>query len=739
MKRKKLMALGGLAPTGEMFRLAEQDILKKREEFGPDTYQYEIYLRCQVMNGILKTAFYLTRDLKIGAVKPVYEVFIDGKDRTFLTWDVIHAKWRSSMLINLEWSRYINSSNSYITAEENEEMKKYLGVTADGYSGILDYQEQLREEALTRKHRRKTESWDKVMAQVPAEPKDWNRWVNKHGIHQNYIFYDYVRNGAHTGYCTYCEKDVPIIKPKHNAQGRCKCCGNKIQFKSRGRAGRFFTEEEMMYLVQKCGEGIVVRQYSATRAYLEGNYETPHISCREERRYVYNADLEEMPYYYGRYRFQEFRWIKGEKPEAGFGYYQYYRSKEEKLGSVYKRTLPALSAGFLRKTGLPQLARKVDKINPREYLETLRRKPYLEQIVKSDLGQLAWSVINDGRELVLTDSNDFAKALGIDKSRMKRLREHNGGFVYLEWLRFEKLRENNIHDSIIEYFERNHLSPGDLDFIIEKMTAARVCNYLKRQYHETGRSQKELVSTWQDYTTMASRLKMDLGQEQIFKPKELIKAHDDLLVLIGSKEIALQAEEILEKYPDVDEICQQIKEKYEYGDKDYMVIVPDRIEDIINEGHILGHCLHRSDFYFDRIQTRESYILFLRKASEPDQPYYMLEVEPGGTARQKRTVGDKQNADYEEAKSFIRKWQKVISRRLTKEDWELAERSALLRVKELSEMREKKVKIRHGHLAGKPLADVLEADLMEAGRCAKEDSLIVEPVQEGEEKLCVAA
>ena len=84
MERKKLMALDGLAPTSEMFRLAEQDILKKRTEFGPDTYQYEIYIRCQVIDGILKTAFYLTRDLKIGAVKPVYEVFIDGIAEHFL-------------------------------------------------------------------------------------------------------------------------------------------------------------------------------------------------------------------------------------------------------------------------------------------------------------------------------------------------------------------------------------------------------------------------------------------------------------------------------------------------------------------------------------------------------------------------------------------------------------------------------------------------------------------------------
>ncbi|WP_314723438.1 PcfJ domain-containing protein [Enterocloster bolteae] len=737
MEKKRLRALSQLAPTSEMIQLAEKDIPEKGHT--QDKYRCEVYIRSQVMDGILKAAFFLARDLRIGGTRPVYEVFIDGKAGKFLTWDVVHGKWRTSMLMNLEWPRYITNSDTYIDPKENREMKQYLGVEADGYDGIFDYQERLRENALELRHKRITEPWDKVMAFVPSEPKDWKHWVDKHGIHQQYIFYDYVRNGAKTGYCTFCEKEVPIEKPKHNAEGTCKCCGRKIQFKARGRAGHFFTQEEWMYLVQKCRDGFVIRQYSAIRIYSKENYETPELSCKEERRYVYNAALEETPYYYGKYRLLEFRWIKGEKPDSGFGYYQYYRSREDMLGSVYKRTLPALASGVLSKTGFPQFARKVDRINPREYFQTLSQKPYLEQITKADLSRLAWSVIDDRRTLVLSKGNDFAKAIGIDKSRMKRLRECNGGFLYLEWLRFEKRRGINICNTVIEYFEQNNLGPGDLDFIIEKMNPVRICNYLKRQYRETGRSPKELVSTWRDYTDMAGRLKMDLEQEQIFKPKELMKGHDELVGLLGSKENALKAAEISKKYPDVDKICQQIREKYEYGDKDYRVIAPDRIEDIIIEGHILGHCLDRSDIYFDRIQTKESYILFLRKASEPDKPYYTLEVEPGGTTRQKRTVGDKQNADYEEAKKFIRKWQKAIRRRLTKEDWELAERSALLRVKELAELREKDVKIRHGHLAGKPLADVLEADLMEAELCAKSDYPKVEYAQEGEEKLCTAA
>ena len=146
--------------------------------------------------------------------------------------------------------------------------------------------------------------------------------------------------------------------------------------------------------------------------------------------------------------------------------------------------------------------------------------------------------------------------------------------------------------------------------------------------------------------------------------------------------------------------------------------MPERIEDIILEGKILGHCLHSSDRYFDRIQRRESYIVFLRKTKELDKPYYTLEIEPDGTARQKRTVGDSQNADFEEAKKFILRWQQAVQERMTEEDLRLAELSGKLRVEEFEELRKEKKKVWRGKLAGKLLADVLEEDLMEARKMA---------------------
>ena len=255
---------------------------------------------------------------------------------------------------------------------------------------------------------------------------------------------------------------------------------------------------------------------------------------------------------------------------------------------------------------------------------------------------------------------------------------------------------------------------SDLGFILQKMSLVRIRNYLKKQYALSGRPVKELISTWRDYLFMASRLNADIEEELIFKPKDLVAKHDEAVDLCGGKQIVERAEEILKDYPDIDAICRSIQEKYEYGDKQYTIIVPKTVEDILVEGAVLGHCLDRTDIYFGRIQRRESYIVFLRKTEALDSHYYTLEIEPDGTARQKRTTGDKQNADFNKAKRFIMKWQREIQKRLTEEDFILAKESVRLRKKEFKELRETKAKIWHGHLAGKLLVDVLEADLMEA-------------------------
>lgn len=128
----------------------------------------------------------------------------------------------------------------------------------------------------------------------------------------------------------------------------------------------------------------------------------------------------------------------------------------------------------------------------------------------------------------------------------------------------------------------------------------------------------------------------------------------------------------------------------------------------------LSLCIGKSDDrYFERIATRESYLVFLRKKSDITKPWYIIEVEPGGQLRQKRTEFDRQNEDLKEAKGFLSSWQLHIQKQLTDGDVALAKESEKLRLQEFEELRKTQAKIRNGELAGKLLVEVLEADLTE--------------------------
>ena len=734
MKKTRLKKLGHLYATDEMLCMAEQDIPENKKigwQRVEPVFQREVYLQSQICDGILVVAIYLARDLRLGSIKPLYEIFIDKSKREYLTWDTLKEKWRTACVEALEFPHYYSYSCAYMTPEDKIRLTEYLGVTQEGMEGICQYQQSILEERLENRYKKETSLWEAAMKLVPNVPKDWLRWVNRHGLKENFIFYDYSKN-VKEGFCTWCEKTVPVKKARHNTYGTCTCCGHRIQYKAKGKAGRLCTKVEQVYLPQKYGDGLIIRQFTAQRFYQKGEYETPEIMCNETGRVIYDKDLMGTQYYYGKYKQRGYRWIKG-YPNYSF-FYGYYDYKLNHAGAVYKRTVPALSRHILSRTGLPQLISSGYKISPNDYLSSLDAAPYLERFIKAGLKHLTLDALK-GR-IKVSESHSLAKSLGIDGNRLGRLRNNDGGELFLIWMQYEKKKRKNIVDSVICYFEDQNIRPENIKFIQDRMSELRICNYLKRQYALTNRPPLELLSTWQDYLNMSKRLKRDITLEIFYKPKNLVESHDEVLQLCEDKNITLQAVDIAKVYPDVDAICESIKEKYEYRDQKYVLLIPNRIEDIIQEGRALRHCIRFSDDYYERIQRRESYIAFLRKADQPEKSFYTLEFEPDGTVRQKRTSGDRQNVDFNQAVSFIKKWQKAIQPRLTEEDYRLAKVSASLRVEEFKELRKKNAKVWHGHLAGMPLADVLEADLMEVSLCI-EDARVTEA--DGQNSELVAA
>ena len=69
---------------------------------------------------------------------------------------------------------------------------------------------------------------------------------------------------------------------------------------------------------------------------------------------------------------------------------------------------------------------------------------------------------------------------------------------------------------------------------------------------------------------------------------------------------------------------------HEYSDDSLTVRLPKSMDEIVQEGAALSHCVGG---YAKRHANGQTTILFLRKAEEPDTPYYTMEIDKAGNIR----------------------------------------------------------------------------------------------------------
>lgn len=714
----------GLQATPRMIRIAKSDVPKpKKVEFEFYGYTrteehrvYDLFMRCIVENGILKLSLFSPTALRLGARKPSYDVFLDKENATFLTYDHEGARWLTGKLDSIHWSdeRY-SGSTQWISPSDNKVLQRYLGTTESGIVAVRTFQRNIREQELLRRHRLETDPWDNDLAQTPELPKDWDRWVDKVAEQEQFMFYNYVRGGATHGYCTYCEKEVPIHKPTYNKVGHCPCCRHKVTFKSTGRAGWVKTDTQYAYLMQPCKDGIVCREFRISHTYPQGRYtEQPERFCHEIRRALFDSSGKQLrAYYWGVYKQQYARWISGSNCSPSF--YTWYGREE---GRVYGKTLPNLNRRGLNRTGLIEYIKQQVIVDPEHYLSVYKSVPQLEQISKASLPALARECLHGYesfvKKFIQEEATSLTQMLGVNSHELKRLRENRGATRFLEWLRYEKAVGREIPDQIISWFCKEMITWKDIRFVADRMSVVQTYNYIRRNMSECKMTGKEVLTTWADYLSMAARFKYDVNDPIVYRTSKLRQRHDELAARGGDKNITIEAGEILQKYPHLDEIIASLDQKYAYQGEEYVIMAPANIEAIIMEGRMLHHCLSHAERYWGRMERHESYLLFLRKAAAPDESYYTMEIEPGGTVRQIRTYYDRQNKDIEKARIFLRKWQREVAKRLTADDQEKAKASKVLRIQEFAQLRQDQVKIHTGHLAGRLLVEVLTADLMES-------------------------
>lgn len=289
-------------------------------------------------------------------------------------------------------------------------------------------------------------------------------------------------------------------------------------------------------------------------------------------------------------------------------------------------------------------------------------------------------------------------------------------------MQYSDMTGKKISKETVEWMIEKRIRPLDMGESEKYMSPQKLMNYIKRQQKEQypNLTAEKVLEEYEDYLNMCKACNKNMADEMVYRPRELKRRHDEVVVdqqqIQILKELESNAEgkeayaqEMREKFPEAEGILKEIKSRYEYENEEYKIIVPNTLVDIVKEGRALHHCAGSSERYFDRIESRETYICFLRRQGAPGIPFYTIEVEPGGTIRQHRSYYDEEPG-IEEIRVFLKEWQKAIRKRLTEEDRKLAKISKVKREANIAELKEKNnTRVLQG-LA----EDFLEAEELEA-------------------------
>lgn len=711
MRKKELLTIGCLQATSKMLKFAEKEekrYRKQRLQKKVQQFDHEVYVKICKKGEILAVSFFRVKEMLDKRIQPKLVVFLNKKECTYLSYIPREAKWRTATIMNIisysYWSFYHCTKRDWALFRKyfDTECSRWTPLKVSAIRSIIqEFQTDILWDRIEERRRQETDEWDQVMSQIPALPKDWERWCKKSVITQHYIFYKPERKGE--GYCSNCNTRVQGISPKHNQDGICPKCRQRIQYKSMKMQKRIRHKAEKVYLLQKFGaDQMVIRKFEVCVSFHQNHDFVPEISWFETRRVIVEEDFSQTAYYYGKYKDDSYRWR-----ESLYAYYHY--DFEGNKGAVYQRTLFSLNQGILKKSGLYEFQKNMRMVEPETYLLYRYNCPAIEKVAKAGLKKIVVQSIQ--RRSQLPNHRRLVEILGINSCLLKQLAKVDGGRSSLSWLQKMKDTQKCIPENILQYFEKHNISTIDVAFIENQMSPQQIYHYLRRMEKESGLPVEKILTIWRDYLSMAKKIGENLKDSIVYRPRELERRHDEAVIALQEIDTKQRAEELREKFPNLEKVCREITPIYQsLKDEKYAVLVPQKIEDIIKEGKALHHCVGTQECYFDRISRKTSYIVFLRRQEELEKEFYTMEIEPDGNIVQKSKDYNRTGEEYEEAEPFLKKWKKNVLKKIRNQEKDPTKTQVTLWTAELSAAYKDHVVMKGGKYQGQYLSDVLKAE-----------------------------
>jgi hypothetical protein len=420
------------------------------------------------------------------------------------------------------------------------------------------------------------------------------------------------------GYCSKCKHEYEVEDLKHNDRGICPICNAKLTVKLSRYGRKKCTNDACFYYFEKSiidPNVIVCKGYYVTKDYAE-DYKNPKVHYELQAIYIFEDKKATM---------LKDSWYSGwEKKSSIFDFnqgwlapkmcYCSFSSIKKSIKGTWYQYLP-----YKEFQGYYSMVKLFTEYS---------RHPSIEYLIKEGFGNLVEDKLKGYQTYSAINWNGktIFKILKMSKLEFKEIKAKKVNVTFSFLKAFQNAKKLKWGLSIEEVTKiASEYSSYYEDFIkISQYNSVRkILKYLSGQFKNFNGTNKDkhycrpdsVLIRLRDYIADCKKLEMDITNEHVLFPKDLYTAHQNTI-----KQIKLKEDKQLNVA-----ISKRLKALSKYiFENNGLIIRPaqDSLE-LLEEGKALSHCVGG---YAAMYAKGETDILLIRKASEPDKPYYTVEV-----------------------------------------------------------------------------------------------------------------
>lgn len=274
------------------------------------------------------------------------------------------------------------------------------------------------------------------------------------------------------------------------------------------------------------------------------------------------------------------------------------------------------------------------------YIHYFLKYQSIELLEKAGFEKVVDKRLFHGTSAVNWRATDLRKILKLNNKELREFRAAGGEVWELETYQYLRKMGQRVSFEVVSKLTDYNLKEN-LGEVGKYARIEKALEYLNGQ-------EGMRLRDYADYLKECNKLGYDMKNKKVLFPKDLREAHQRT-----SNAIEISKDQIRQK--EFEDGIRKVYAKPDFTDGNLLIRPAASINELCEESKVLSHCVRT---YTDKVCAGKCAILFIRKVSEPNLPYYTLELNPKGEIMQCR--GDHNCGMTDEVEAFVKLWHEAV-------------------------------------------------------------------------------